>query len=95
MRTSDPADGAGVKCPVKCRRLRPAPGGSDGGWGSGENRARFVLKTGLDGQLDSHLGGHRRIGIDPHKVKKFAKIGFFEPISPPLIPKLTPLKSLF
>ena len=95
MRTSDQADGAGVKCPVKCRWLRPAPGGSDRGWGSGENRARFVLKTGLDGQLDSHLGGHRHIGIDPHRDKMTAKNGDFEAINTPLIPKLTPLKSLF
>lgn len=69
-------------------RVRPRVGG-------GENRARFVLKTGLDGQLDSHLGGHRHIGIDPHRDKMTAKNGDFEAINTPLIPKLTPLKSLF
>ena len=42
MRTSDPADGTGVKSAVKWRWLRPAPGGSNRGWGSGGNRARFV-----------------------------------------------------
>ena len=61
---------------------------------SGYKLCTFRLKIGLDSHLDSHLGGHRRIGTHPHKVKKFAKIGFFEPISPPLIPKMTPLKSL-
>lgn len=87
MRTSDPADGAGVKSAVKWRWLRPASGGSNRGWGSGENRARFVLKTGLDGQLDSHLGGHWRIGIDPHTDKMTAEHGDFEAINTPLIPK--------
>lgn len=95
MRMSDPADGAGVKYPVKCRWLRPAPGGSDRGWGSGENRARFVLKTGLEIQLGIQLGVLRRIGIDPHRDKMTAKNGYFEAINTPLIPKLTPLKSLF
>lgn len=95
MRTSDPADGAGVKCPVKCRWLRPAPGGSDRGWGSSENRARFVLKTGLDIQLDIQLGTLWRIGIAPHRNKMTAKNGGFEAINTPLIPKLPPLKSLF
>jgi hypothetical protein len=41
---------------------------------------------GLDGQLDSHLGGHWRIGIDPHTDKMTAENGDFEAINTPLIP---------
>lgn len=91
---SDPEDGAGVKYPVKCRWMCPAPRGSDRGWWSGENRARFVLKTGLEIQLGIQLGVLRHIGIDPHRDKTTAKNGDFEAINTPLIPKLTPLKSL-
>lgn len=48
---------------------------------------------GLDGQLDSHLGGHWRIGIDPHTDKMTAENGDFEAIRPPLIPKRVSLKT--
>lgn len=47
---------------------------------------------GLDGQLDSHLGGHWRIGIDPHRDKMTAENGDFEAINTPLIPKRVSLK---
>ena len=50
------------------------------------------LKMGLDGQLDSHLGGHGGICNYPFKVRKNAKNSFFEPKTPPLIPKSHPLK---
>ena len=46
---------------------------------------------GLDGQLDSHLGGHWRIGIDPHTDKMTAENGDFEAI-PPLNTKIAPVK---
>lgn len=73
MRTGDPADGIGVKCPVKWRWLRPAQGGTNRGWGSGSNCARFVLKIGLDIQLGIQLGTLRRIGKHPHRLKKIAQ----------------------
>lgn len=50
---------------------------------------------GLDGQSDSHLGGHGGICNDPHKVKKSAKNGIFEPITPPFNPKTDPIKAAF
>lgn len=95
MRTSDPADGAGVKSAVKWRWLRPASGESKRGWGSGGNCARFVLKTGLDIQLDIQLGVLRHIGTHPHTDKMTAENGDFEAINTPLIPKQTPLKFWF
>lgn len=61
-------------------------------FGRGTNRARFVLKTGLDIQLDIQLGTLWRIGIAPHRDKMTAKNGDFEAINTPLIPKRTPLK---
>ena len=94
MRTSDPAEGTGVKPAAKWRWLRGVSGGLKRVFGRGTNRARFVLKTGLDIQLDIQLGVLRHIGTHPHTDKMTAQNGDFEAINTPLIPKQTPLKSL-
>jgi hypothetical protein len=94
MRTSDPADGRGVKCPVKWWWERGLQEGKKRKFWRGRNCARFVLKMGLGFQLGIHLGTHLRIGSYPHRDKISSENGIFGAISTPLIPKLTQLKKL-
>ncbi len=76
---------------VKRWWLWAAPRGSKRGQGRGQICARFVSKTALDGQLDSQLGVHWRIGAHPHTYKIGDENRHFKAIRPPLIPKTNPL----
>lgn len=60
---------------------------------SGKNCVRFVFEMGLDIQLDIQLGTPWHICNYPFKVKKNAKIGIFEPLTPPFNPKFAPLNN--